>query len=164
MQSFSCGQRRLWSDCGDAFGAHVIRCVFPHRGSKILMHWKSAFRVNTQSVELTCIDVLSLVTRQYVCQTWDVYILKLLVYDAVETRIWAATRENIPSRALNEDINTLRICTVWSESSLSAWSYFPLHSWLSKMRAVKILISLCECTGWSESSLGAHVLWRCDTF
>ena len=40
-----------------------------------------------------------------------------------------------------------------------------LHPWLFNMRAVKILIRLCECAGWSESSLGTHVqryvFWRC---
>ena len=32
-----------------------------------------------------------------------------------------------------------------------------LHSWLFKMRSVKILIRLRECALWSESSLGVHV-------
>ena len=31
-----------------------------------------------------------------------------------------------------------------------------LHSWLSKMHPVKILIRLCKCAGWSESVLGTH--------
>ena len=41
------------------------------------------------------------------------------------------------------------------------------YPWLSKMRSVMILISLCECAGWSESSLGAHVrryvFWSCSS-
>ena len=32
-----------------------------------------------------------------------------------------------------------------------------LHTWLSKMRPAKILISLRKCAGWSEFSLGPHV-------
>ena len=31
-----------------------------------------------------------------------------------------------------------------------------LHSWLSKMRPVRVLIRLRECAGWSESSRSAH--------
>ena len=42
---------------------------------------------------------------------------------------------------------------------------FALHTWLSKMCPVKIVIRLRECAGWSESSLDAcvrrYVFWRC---
>ena len=51
-----------------------------------------------------------------------------------------------------------------SDQSLRCPQEEILHTWLSKMRAVKILIRLRESAGWSESSLGAHVqryvFWR----
>ena len=52
--------------------------------------------------------------------------------------------------ALNKDYISLRIFTVFVVHMKT------LHPWLSKMRSVKILISLRECAGWSEYSLGEH--------
>ena len=47
---------------------------------------------------------------------------------------------------------SLRICTVWSESSLSACRKFA-----KKCTQRRFLFRQREYTGWSESSLGAHV-------
>ena len=47
--------------------------------------------------------------------------------------------------------------SVKSAQTLHSPHEFTLHTWLSKMRPAKILISLRECAGWSESSPGAHV-------
>ena len=60
---------------------------------------------------------------------------------------------------------SLRIRTVWSDSSLSACRH--LASLAIQTAPVKILIRLRECAGWSESSLGVHfqmcVFWHCHT-
>ena len=47
---------------------------------------------------------------------------------------------------------SLRIRTVWSDSSLGAF-------WVAMflMRTKRTMIRLCECAGWSEFSLGAHI-------
>ena len=78
---------------------------------------------------------------------------------------WTAMWENEPS-----DIYALRrhrssCASAQSDQSFHCPHEETLHSWLSKMRPVKILIRLRKCAGWSESSLGGHIwkyiFWRC---
>ena len=64
-------------------------------------------------------------------------------------------RKGTSWRASNENSNLH--ARPHSLVSLSCQQEETLHSWLSKMCPVKILITLRECTGWSESSLGTHV-------
>ena len=74
---------------------------------------------------------------------------KYLVNVNIPCRNRAAMGENVPSDVRPTKTNQ------------------PVHHWLSKMFAVKILIRLRECAGWSESSLGAHVrryvVWHCGS-
>ena len=71
------------------------------------------------------------------------FLLKLNVPQRVKTYLLT----NAPNDGSNQLAHPL------SDQSL----HFPLaetlHPWLSKIRRVKILISLRECAGWSESSL-----------
>ena len=95
-----------------------------------------------------------------VCQTWS-RLHRPISSDTIrllDKTKWAAMWQNVPPDMCAMQ-RTNSACafvqSIHSESSLSAWK--KLHPWLSNMRPVEILISLCNRTGWSESSLGVHV-------
>ena len=82
---------------------------------------------------------------QHICVSLDVNFNESLTNDIV------SFEQLGPDVCPTKTQNNLHILRVWSESSLSAWRF--LHSWLSKMRPVMILIRLYEYTVWSESWL-----------
>ena len=71
--------------------------------------------------------------------------------------IRASTWENVPSHMYAQWRLKSRSASVQSDQNVCCLHEETLHTWLSKMHPMKILIRLCKCTVWSESSLGAHV-------
>ena len=76
---------------------------------------------------------------------------------------WAVKWENIPSDMCAQRRLQSASASAQSDYSLHCPHEETLHSWLFKMRSVKIRIRLRGCAGWSESSLGAlvrmYVFW-----
>ena len=95
----------------------------------------------------------------------------ILIYSAWEglnpIYIRIATWKNVPSEMCAQWRLRSACASAQSAQSLRCQHIETLHPWLSKMRPVKIQISLRESAGWSESSLGAHVrrdvFWHCGS-
>ena len=108
-------------------------------------------------------------TVRCACAIWSVHwlfvfdVMTFCVCNIALMKMWALSDKTyLPTYAANEDSN--QRAHPRSLISLRCPHEETLHSWLSKMRPVEILIRLREGAGWSESSLGAHVrkyvLWR----
>ena len=80
-----------------------------------------------------------------------------------EENIWAAESGNVPSVMCAK--RRFKSACAFSQSGQSFRCPHDdsLHPWLSKIRPVKILISLRECAGWSESWLAAR-FWRYGSY
>ena len=94
-------------------------------------------------------NVLGLLVHPFICP--------FICHTFLVSKIWGTTPENMRKCAIWHECpmkTQISLCshTVWSQSLLSIWK--KLHSWLSKMCLVKILIKLCQ------ASLGGSV--GCD--